>query len=267
MQTLTNEQLSMKASAIFATAPHAKASERYSFVPTITVVDALRSAGWNPVFAGQSIAKDAGRSGLQRHVVRFQHDDVQPVINGVVPELLLINSHDLTSAFQLHAGLFRFVCGNGMVVADATFEKISLRHQGLSTGEIIDASFRVLAEMPKLAAQVDGMRAMQLTAGEQEAFASAAAIARWGDEPQAEARALLQTRRSEDRGDDMWNTFNRVQENLTKGGVRGTNTEGKRRRVRGVKSVSEDTKLNKALWHLAEEFRRMKSGESMANAA
>jgi hypothetical protein len=259
MQTLTNDQLNRNASAIFAQAPSSKVSERYSFVPTITVIDALRSAGWNPVFAGQSIAKDATRCGLQRHVVRFQHGDVKPVVNGVVPELLLINSHDLSSAFQLHAGLFRFVCGNGMVIADATFSKISLRHSNITKGEIIDASFEVMKEMPKLAASVDGMRSLQLTDGEQQAFAQAAAVARWGDAPQADASSLLHTRRYDDLGADLWNTFNRVQENITKGGIRGTTSDGKRRRVRGVKSVTEDTRLNKALWHLAEEFRRLKT--------
>lgn len=264
MQTLTNDQLSLKASAIFAQAPHSEVSERYSFVPTIGVIDALRSAGWRPVFAGQSIAKDMTRSGVQRHVVRLRHAEVKPIVDGVFPELVLINSHDLSSAFQLHAGIFRFVCGNGMVVADGTFAKISIRHSHVTPSEVIDASFKVMADVPKLGESVEAMRATELTEGEQEAFAGAAAIARWGDEPQSDARSLLGARRYDDRGGNLWNTFNRVQENLTKGGVRGLTADGKRRKVRGVKSVTEDTKLNKALWHLAEEFRRLKSGEKLA---
>jgi hypothetical protein len=50
------------------------------------------------------------------------------------PELVLINSHDRSSAYQLHAGLFRFGCGDGMIVADATFEPISIRHSGFRPG-------------------------------------------------------------------------------------------------------------------------------------
>lgn len=262
MMTLNNEQLAKNASAIFAKAPHADASSRYSFVSTIDVIDALRGAGWSPVFAGQSIAKDMTRAGVQRHVVRLRHAEVKPIVDGVFPELVIINSHDLSSAFQLHAGIFRFVCGNGMVVADGTFAKISVKHAHVTPGEIIDASFKVLADVPKLSESIEGMRAVQLTDGEQRAFGQAAAIARWGDEPQADGSDLLRVRRYDDKSSDLWTTFNRVQENLTKGGVRGTTASGKRRSVRGVKSVTEDTRLNKALWHLAEEFRRMKTGET-----
>lgn len=260
MQTLSNEEMMKNASAIFATAPHSEVSSRYSFVPTIDVIDALRGAGWRPVFAGQSIAKDMTRAGVQRHVVRLRHAEVKPIVDGVFPELVLINSHDLTSAFQLHAGIFRFVCGNGMVVADGTFAKISVKHAHVTKGEIIDASFKVMADVPKLSESIEGMRRVQLTGGEQKAFGEAAAIVRWGEAPQADGSSLLQTRRYDDRSSDLWTTFNRVQENLTKGGVRATTADGKRRRVRGVKSVTEDTRLNKALWHLAEEFRRMKIG-------
>lgn len=261
---LTNDQLARNASAIFAKAPHTDVSARYSFVPTIELIDALRTQGWNPVFAAQSIAKDMTRSGVQRHVVRLRHVEAKPILNGVFPELVIVNSHDLSSAFQLHAGIFRLVCGNGMVVADGTFAKISVKHAHVTKGEIIDASFKVMADVPKLGASIEGMRALQLTAGEQQAFGQAAAIVRWGDEPQAQGSDLLQVRRYDDQSADLWTTFNRVQENLTKGGKRGTTAEGKRRRIRGVSSVTEDTRLNKALWHLAEEFRRMKAGATLA---
>jgi hypothetical protein len=256
---LSTEQLARTAPAIFAAAPHASVSEKYSFVPTSTVVDALQGAGWAPMFAAQGRAKDITRAGVQRHVVRFRHSDARLDVGDVFPELVLVNSHDASSAFQLHAGVFRLVCGNGMVVADSTFAKISIRHSHVTPAEIIDASFKVVADVPKLSESINGMRAVQLTAGEQEAFAGAAAVARWGDEVQADPRSLLTARRYDDKGGDLWTTFNRVQENLVRGGVRGTTAEGKRRRVRAVASVTEDTRLNKALWHLAEEFRRMKA--------
>jgi hypothetical protein len=38
--------------------------------------------------------------------------------------VVLVNSHDKSSAYQLHCGLFRLVCTYGMVVSDSTFQRI-----------------------------------------------------------------------------------------------------------------------------------------------
>jgi hypothetical protein len=43
-----------------------------------------------------------------------------------------VNSHDKSSAYQLHCGLFRLVCTNGMVVSDGTFQRISIKHSGFN---------------------------------------------------------------------------------------------------------------------------------------
>lgn len=257
---LTNDQLARVAPAIFASAPHASMSSRYSFVKTIDVIEALRGAGWAPVAAQVGKARDLSRIGVQRHVVRLRHPDVRLDVGGLFPELVLVNSHDGASAYQLHAGLFRLVCGNGLVIADATFAKVSIKHTGVSAAQVVDASFEVVKEVPRLGQSVEQMRAVQLTEMEQNVFASAAARLRWNEnEIPVQPAGLLQARRYDDRGADLWNTFNRVQENLSQGGVRGRSTTGRRMSTRGIASVTEDTKINKALWHLAEEMRRLKT--------
>ena len=257
---LSMDSLARKAPAIFAEAPRTGLSERYSFLKTSDVVEALSTAGWNPVFAAQGRARDITKAGVQRHVVRFRHSGATALqAGGLFPELVLLNCHDGTSAYQLHAGIFRLVCGNGLIVSDGTFGKISIRHSGVTKNEVIDASFRVLDGMPQLGESIEAMRAVSLTEGEQQAFAGAAALARWGDQQPVEARALLTPRRMEDRSNDLWTTYNRIQENSIKGGVRGRTAEGKRMKVRAINSVAEDTKLNKALWQLAEEMKRLKT--------
>jgi hypothetical protein len=74
------------------------------------------------------------------------------------------------------------------------------------------------------------------------------------------ADALLNIRRSADRSPDLWTTFNVLQEKLLKGGVEVDNKETKRsQRAREVKGVSENVRLNKAIWTLAEEMRKLKA--------
>jgi len=70
--------------------------------------------------------------------------------------------------------------------------------------------------------------------------------------------------RAADKGNDIWKTFNRIQENLIKGNVRYDryNEAGRyqgRGRTREVKSIDGNLKLNQALWTLAEEMAKLKT--------
>lgn len=53
--------------------------------------------------------------------------------------------------------------------------------------------------------------------------------------------------------------YNVVQENLIRGGYRGVSDKGKSQRVRGIKSVDGDTKVNRALWKLTERMAELAS--------
>jgi Domain of unknown function (DUF932) len=66
----------------------------------------------------------------------------------------------------------------------------------------------------------------------------------------------LSPRRHADQGNDLWTQFNVVQEHLLKGGQRRADS---RRSTRKISSVGEDVRLNRALWTLAEELKRLKS--------
>lgn len=272
-QVLNNEVLRTVAPSVFADHAQAGVSDRYSFLPTIKVVDGMREAGWSVVKAQEQRIVTEERRGFQKHMLRFRrNDDVQRVaalttrenhnvdrLNPLAefPEIILTNSHDRSSAYQLHAGIFRLVCSNGLVIADSTFGKISIRHANFNPDDVINASFKVIEEIPAVMSEIDCMKTKQLSAPAQTAFAEAALILKYDDLKAApvEARNVLATRRHEDNKSDLWTTFNRVQENLTKGGLKNRqkkNDAGKNfRRTTPVKSISENIALNKALWHLA----------------
>jgi hypothetical protein len=122
---LSDDALRRFAPSVFAASPLPGVSERYAFVPTAQIVSRLRGAGWIPVTAFEQRVRLDERRGFQKHLLRFQRADMVPARGEYTPELVLVNSHDRSSAYQLHAGLFRFVCGNGMIVADTTFERVT----------------------------------------------------------------------------------------------------------------------------------------------
>ena len=47
----------------------------------------------------------------------------------MLPEIVMVNSHDGSSSYQLRAGIYRLGCSNGMIVGDEIFCR-RVRHQG-----------------------------------------------------------------------------------------------------------------------------------------
>ncbi|QHQ29926.1 conserved hypothetical protein (plasmid) (plasmid) [Xanthomonas albilineans] len=174
-------------------------------------------------------------------------------------EIILLNSHDGSSSYQMLAGVFRFVCQNGMVVGD-TVGDIRVPHKGDVISQVIEGAYQVVDSFAAADEQREGMRSLTLSEAEQTAFARAALALRY-DEDTAPApvteQQLLTPKRWEDRNSDLWTTFNRVQEHMVRGGLRGRNAKGRRTTTRPVNGIDQNIKLNRALWVLADEMRRL----------
>jgi hypothetical protein len=262
-EPLTNDELMYAAPSIFAAQPWDKMSARYTFIPTIQIVDKMRAEGFQPVAAMQSRTRIEGKQEFTKHLIRFRdvRNGNMPAIRTlgeVFPELVLTNSHDGASAYKLDAGLFRLVCLNGMVVSEGNVSQINVRHTGSADG-IIEASYQIVEEFPKVLESVERFSQLRLNAPQQTAFANAALSLRYDEnEAPITAAQVVRPRRTADTDPTLWNTFNVVQENLVDGGWRGRNPETARRlRTRAVTGISENTRLNKALWTLTEEMRKL----------
>lgn len=257
-QPLTLERIHQLAPSVFAEKPYGEMSEKYRFFPTSEIVSALMDNGFVPTRAFESNTRKEDKRGFVKHVVRFRHADMMKaaVVGAEVPEIVLLNSHDGTSSYKLMCGIFRLVCSNGMVVKSGSIDEVSVRHSGRDdlVGQVIEGSYRVIEEAPKAIQQVESWKQIELKPEAQIAFAESAIELR-GTSLDVQPSELLRLRRYEDKKDDLWTVMNRVQENLIRGGYIGRNTEtGQRQRVRGVKSVDGDTKLNRALWVLTERM-------------
>jgi hypothetical protein len=260
---MTNDQLRAAAPSIFAAQPWHAMSNRYTFIPTATVVDRMRDEGFQPVAAAQSNTRIAGKGEFTKHVIRFRDmragsAPATRALGVVYPELVLTNSHDGASAYKLNAGLFRLVCLNGMVVSDGEFSQINVRHSGSADG-IIEASYQVVEQFPKVIDSAASFQALRLSAPEQTAYATAALALRYDDAAPIAPAQVMRARRTEDTAGTLWNAFNVAQENLVGGGLRGRNAEtGRRLKTRPVSGISENARLNKALWTLTQEMAKLK---------
>jgi hypothetical protein len=262
---ISDDELRRFAPSVFASQPIEGVSERYSFLPTSSILNGMGENGWVPVRAQEQSIRTEARRGFQKHVVRFARvEHLQSwEKNQVRPEVVLgtVTIKDKSSAYQLHCGLFRLVCTNGMVVSDGTFQRISIKHSGFNPDSVIEASFKVLDAVPDIMNQVQLFQERVLTDAEQLALATGAAAYRWEDLTKAPVSPslLLNPRRYGDGAKDLFITLNCVQENIIRGGQRNRSRrrpDGSRMpKSRAVKGLDEDMKLNKALWEMAEVLR------------
>ena len=259
--TLNNNQIVKLAPAAGATAPHEMVSDRYSFVPTIEAVELLRSVGWLPVSVKQSGTRKEDRNGYQKHIIRFMQGSLTTDQERV--DLVMTNSHDRGCAFQLCASIWRKICCNGLMVSSELFN-FSHKHISFDGQAFMDSAYLIAEGAGKIAAQVEGMKTIDLSSNEKGVFAMAAHKLVYDDVDHSPILPgqLLKERRYDDKGNDLWTTFNVVQENIMKGGVagskRGANGRVRRVKTRPVKSIDRDIKLNKALWVLTEEMAKLK---------
>jgi hypothetical protein len=255
---LTETDLRAAAPSIFSVKPIAGVSDKYAFIPTIAVIDGLRQRGLVPVSARQSRSRLPDRSLFAQHVVRLRPEAATLQVGDVFYEIVLTNSHDRSSAYRITAGLFRLWCANGAVASVGAAGHYAIRHTGDVVGEVIDATYRVLDDAPQITGKVEEFTKIDLSGQERTEFAQRAAQIRWGDKPLAKPWNLLESRRPEDHGNDLWRVFNRVQENIVRGGVRyeriNEETQKVRRfQTRPISGVQADLDFNKRLWDLAEE--------------
>lgn len=252
------------APSIFAEDRHSSRSERYTYVPTHHLLQEMGKAGFRPFAVMQGGSRDAEKRGFTKHLLRFRHESQSLAVGESTPEIVMINSHDGTSSYQLMAGVFRLVCSNGLVVADSMLENVRVKHSGDIVGNVIDGCIDIMGRLPEVQESVREMQSLTLTDGERKAYAEAALMVRYGDDkPPMQPTQILEPKRYGDDGHDVWRTLNTVQENMIRGSVRyrhqAPNGEISRRRTREVNGIDQNTGLNRALWHLAEEMRRLKT--------
>ncbi|MCT4709079.1 DUF945 domain-containing protein [Enterobacteriaceae bacterium H11S18] len=254
-RALTDDELHRFVPSIFSEDKHASRSERYTYIPTITLLDNLRKEGFQPFFACQTRTRREDKREHTKHMLRLRREG--QIAGKEVPEIILLNSHDGSSSYQMIPGMFRFVCANGMVCGE-TFGEVRVPHKGDVVGRVIEGAFEVLDIFDKVEESREVMKSVPMTRDAQEIFARHALEYRYEDKrAPITTTQVLNSRRYEDDSNDVWTTYQRVQENMIKGGLRGVDAKGKVTRTRAINGITGDVKLNRALWQMAEEMKNI----------
>lgn len=251
---LTHEELMQVVPSVFSEDRHESRSDRYAYIPTITLLENLQREGFQPFFACQSRVRDPGKREHTKHLLRLRR--AGQITGAQVPEIILLNSHDGSSSYQMLPGYFRSVCTNSLVCGQS-FGEIRVPHRGDVVEKVIEGAYEVLGVFDRMEEKREAMQSLLLPPPAQQAFARAALTYRFGEEHQPVTEAqILAPRRWQDESGDLWTVYNRVQESLIKGGLAGRSALGKRSHTRAVKGIDGDLKLNRALWVMAEELQQ-----------
>jgi hypothetical protein len=247
-KTYSLDEIKQIAPSVFTTdkAPHL--TDKYIQTPTSLVVEDLMKLGWVVTKAQEVRSKKY--KGFQKHMIVFRHPDI--MIKGAngddsFPQILLTNSHDGKAAFNFRVGIFRLVCSNGLVVSDADFNNVSIRHVNYTFDTLQAKVNEVIEKLPGLVQKINLFKSTKLTGDQMSEFAYKAATLR--TKAKVNIMELLEATRNEDQGNDLWAVFNRVEEKI----IGGSYKSG-RRKSRSVKSFQKDIELNEQLWELAGSY-------------
>lgn len=251
-KSLSLRELAHRAPAVFAEQAAESTGPKYVFISTRDIVTALMDAGFEPTLAMQTRSR-CGDAAHARHLLRFQPVVQSLSLDDVLGEIVLVNSHDGRGAYSLRAGLYRPVCTNGMLTAIGDFGLIHVSHRGNVVANVVEAAQRITREFGRVGEVVEAMRGTTLTGGQQLDFAREALSLRYPAQAEAPVQPaqLLERRRMADIGDDVWRTFNAIQEHVLKGGLCGRTATGRSMRTRGIRAIRENVRLNTGLWNLA----------------
>lgn len=256
------DEIHRAAPAVFAAQKASRTSEKYLFIETRNIVEALMSEGWAVVSAVQTASRSFETKETSKHALMLARRDMinnQFDVGDTMPLIKIDNSHNGLSSFKLMSALFRKVCANGATVPDGYVSSPTIRHTQSMSGDVVEASYKLINEFPMLMEKIGALKGITLSVEEQRIFAASAARIIFEPEQillnnnlrRPIADQLLVSRRYEDRKNDLWTTFNVIQENAIRGNVKILSENGSAKKTKAIKSIDRDSKINQELLTLA----------------
>lgn len=241
------------APSLFATSGHPKMSERYGYTNTYALLQYLINRGFIVRYVQQT-----GKGAYGKLLIRMYHPRL-PRTNDAEAQLVIIDSHDGTSAFKVYLGWFRFVCANGLILGDRVFGRSVKHTQPDLVEQVILDLDDAMDSMSSVQTLVRRMQDVQVDAQMLADMSLAVARARFDFDEMHDSRyaraamALLPIRRQEDINPNLYTAMNVIQENALRGGMIYTYA-GESHKVKPVSGIDRQTAVNQTVWQSAQDI-------------
>jgi hypothetical protein len=273
-ETVNTEKSEICQNVLTQTKAHSSRTDKYTVVSTGDVISQLEAAGFECKKV-QEERNTAKYKGFGTHLIRCVHPGItmgnDELNRELTPQLYIKNSYHGRTRFEIHMGLFRTFCLNGLILGNQ-FKATKVKHIGLTKDDVDN----LVAEMSRVykeevAPYILALKEVKMTREQQIEFAETALRERMRNNLefiQGEHELLLTYHRPQDQGDSLWEILQRVQENL------GLNFRGvqvdvtyqynstdkdnnpviKERKVSKLTNIKEVTYLNKFLFDKITEY-------------
>jgi len=247
---ITLDSIRTTVPSVFSTSADPKMSDKYTFVPTMEILENFDREGWKLYSA-----KQIGQGSYSSHELRLRNGELPQVGDSLV-EAVIRNSHNGMSTFSVSAGLFRLVCSNGLTVPTSVADTISVKHMRVDMGTVRQITDQFAERLPIIQRSVGKMETTFLDEAKLVDFVNKSAMIRWekGSLPKIDIEAFLNPEREGDVGNSVWKTFNVIQEKFVRGGMKYNSKKGRVVSMRELKNFHSINKINTNLWELAESY-------------
>jgi len=225
-------------------------SKNFGFVSSERLAGMLESHGLtlNKVIEMKIRKNKEIRQGYQKHRMLF---DTKIETSDGKLQLLVTNSHEGSSSLKFQLGFFRYVCSNGLVIGSTILEPVTVRHTIANVEKIHSVVLDVVAQAEKVIESIEKMKSKNLNLEEIKALEIKALELRgYNKEKHGEVIPLFTAKRAEDLSKDAFTVLNVIQENMLRTGFEIENNTGKMVKLRAIKSLDEQNRINAELWDI-----------------
>lgn len=209
------------------------------YIDSREIVNSLQKEGW--FLKGVCEQRTRSTRKVNSHFLQLHHPDFSMKDNrGKTDSLCSVtikNSCNGKSPLEMHLGMFRLVCSNGLIRKETMFEQ-KIKHIEANKQNLNHLIYNFTQKQDLILNSFQKLKTKNLSPDKIREFAYRAAKLRFTDLENVNIDSLYSVNRPEDNANDIYTVFNRIQENLTS----------------DVHDMEKDIVLNKNLLELAETY-------------
>lgn len=210
-------------------------------INTVETIEKLQNEGWYLQAVAEQLNHERKVASNQ---VRMYHPDItmdKPSGEKEGTSNLYISNSMTKNDMELALGFYRLVCSNGMVRFDGDNYKIK------SVDEIQRHLDKIEEDAQQMIIEFQNLKEFDLSSDVQKNLAKEALKIRFGGMMAGELdyQQLLKVNRPEDKGDNVWSIYNRIQEGIIKPNMLTTKNGTS---INGVYDIDSNIRINQALY-------------------
>lgn len=192
---------------------HANVSERFNVVKPAAIGEVMGNNGLQLVSLSTGRGRHPDKLDFQRTLSRYRGPQIA---DGVFLDVIYDSKHMGRGVDKILLGIYRLVCTNGLFVG-MNFFSHAIRHAGNTYDNLQLGISAALGTQARLSKTIEKFQSIQLDATQREAFAVEALKLLVPNDAVQVRHRLLAPRRDIDKSNDLWTTYNVIQENAMQG--------------------------------------------------